>query len=115
MEIRSDFKPLPAIEIVVAGHEPKHRPLDSVVPPLSEWQADNVYQTHHVGPIVAEMVRPIVSGPNWGGYDVGKLRIAGLTRAIQKRLPYYHPCNPEGQDGVQVFLPLAVSALPMLL
>ena len=69
------------------GHEPRQRPRDSAVPPLSEWQADNVYQTHHVGAIVAEMVRLDVSGPKWGGYDVEEMRIAGLARAIQTRLP----------------------------
>ena len=93
-ETRADFKPLPALERIVPGHEPRQRPRDSNVPPLDEWQADNVYQTHHVGPIIAEMVRPNVSGTSWGGYDVEKLRIAGLARAIQQRLPYCHPCNP---------------------
>ena len=50
--------------------------------------------TAHVGPMVAEMVRPDVTGQGWGGYDVEKLRIAGLARAIQTRLPYLHHCNP---------------------
>ena len=93
-EMKDDYKPLPALIRVVPGHEPKQRPRDSVVPSLSERHEDNVYQTHHVGPMTAEMVRPDVSGPGWGGYDVEKLRIAGLARAIQSRLPYCHACNP---------------------
>ena len=93
-EMKDDYKPLPALTRVVPGHEPKQRPRDSVVPSLGERQEDNVYQTHHVGHITAEMVRPDVSGPGWGGYDVEKLRVAGLARAIQSRLPYCHACNP---------------------
>ena len=93
-EVRKDYKPLPALERIVPGHEPRQRARDSTVPPLREHQNDNVYQTHHVGPMVAEMVRPDVRGPSWGGYDVDKLRIAGLARAVQQRLPYLHPCNP---------------------
>ena len=93
-EMKDDYKPLPALTRVVPGHEPKQRPRDSAVPSMGERQEDNVYQTHHVGHMTAEMVRPDVSGPGWGGYDVEKLRIAGLARAIQSRLPYCHACNP---------------------
>ena len=62
--------------------------------PLREHQFDNVYQHAHVGQISAEMVRPDVTGEAWGGYDVEKLRMAGLARAVQMRLPYLHHCNP---------------------
>ena len=34
-----------------------------------------------------------MSGSDWGGYTVEKLRIAGLARAIQQRLPYLHRCS----------------------
>ena len=34
-----------------------------------------------------------MSGSDWGGYDVEKLRIASLARAIQQRLPYLHHCS----------------------
>ena len=68
-----DFVPNPPIPRVVAGHEPKQRPRNHKVEPQKEAQADNVYQTAHVGEIVAEMVRPNVSGPSWGGYDIEKL------------------------------------------
>ena len=53
-----------------------------------------MYQEAHVGQIIAEMVRPDVSGADWGGYDCEKLRIAALARAVQCRLPYLHHCNP---------------------
>ena len=71
----------------------KQRPRDSQVPPQKERQEDNVYQEAHVGQIIAEMVRPDVSGAEWGGYDIEKLRIAALARAVQCRLPYLHHCN----------------------
>ena len=54
-----------------------------------------MYQHAHVGQISGEMVRPDVSGENWGGYDVEKLRIAGLARAIQIKLRYPHVCTPQ--------------------
>ena len=46
-------------------------------------QHDHVYHKAHVGPITAELVRPDVGGEDWGGYDLEKLRIAGLARAVQ--------------------------------
>ena len=60
---------------------------------LKEKQEDNVYQVAHVGPIVAELVRPDVHGKSWGCYTVESMRIAGLARAIQTRLPYLHSCT----------------------
>ena len=90
---RDDFKPVPVIERTAPGIEPRQRPLNQKVEPLKEFQHDTVYQQAYVGPITAEMVRPDVRGPNWGGYDVEKLRIAGLARAIQMRLPYLHHCS----------------------
>ena len=92
--LQLDYTALRSLSKVVAGHEPKQRPRDFKVELQKTYQADNVYQTAHVGPMVAEMVRPDVTGQGWGGYDVEKLRIAGLARAIQTRLPYLHHCNP---------------------
>ena len=92
-EKRKDFKPIPVIERTAPGVEPRQRPLDQKVVPLKAHQADTVYQTAHVGPITAEMVRPDVRGADWGGFDFEKLRIAGLARAIQTRLPYLHHCS----------------------
>ena len=88
-----DFKPILVIERTAPGVEPRQRPLGQTVAPLKEQQEDNIYQHAHVGPITAEMVRPNVSGSDWGGYTVEKLRIAGLARAIQQRLPYLHRCS----------------------
>ena len=75
------------------GSDPKQRPRDSQAPLQTERQEDNVYQANQVGQITAEMVRPDVSGKNWGGFDHEQLRIAALARAIQSRLPYLHHCN----------------------
>ena len=87
------YEPNPPIARVVPGNDPKQRPRDSQVPPQTEHQEDNVYQAAHVGNIQAEMVRPDVSGKNWGGFGNEELRIAALARAIQCRLPYLHHCN----------------------
>ena len=42
--------------------------------------------------MTAELVRPNVSGAHWGGFDLDRLRIAALARAVQTRLPYLHHC-----------------------
>ena len=91
-KIPKDYKPIPAIPRTAPGTEPRQRPLGQKVDPLKVFQHDHVYQAAHVGPITAEMVRPDVSGDNWGGYDLDRLRIAGLARAVQTRLPYLHHC-----------------------
>ena len=88
-----NYEPNPPVPRVVPASNPKQRPRDSQVPPQKERQEDNVYQEAHVGQIIAEMVRPDVSGAEWGGYDIEKLRIAALARAVQCRLPYLHHCN----------------------
>ena len=88
-----DYEPNPPIARVVPASNPKQRPRDSQVTPQRERQEDNVYQEAHVGQITAEMVRPDVSGANWGGFGNEELRIAALARAIQCRLPYLHHCN----------------------
>ena len=89
-----NYEPNPPIPRVVPASNPKQRPRDSQVLPQKERQEDNVYQEAHVGQIIAEMVRPDVSGADWGGFDIEKLRIAALARAVQCRLPYLHHCNP---------------------
>lgn len=88
-----DYRPNPPIARVVPGSNPKQRPHDSPVISQKEHQEDNVYQEAHVGQITAEMIRPDVSGKNWGGFDNEQLRIAAGARAIQSRLPYLHHCN----------------------
>ena len=87
------FRPIPVIERTAPGVEPRQRPVNQRVGPLKVYQEDTVYQQAYVGPITAEMVRPDVRGPRWGGYDHEKLRISALARAIQTRLPYIHYCS----------------------
>ena len=82
--------PNPSIPRVVPGHEPKQRPRSSKVEPQKQVQADNVYQTAHVGEIIAEMVRPNVSGPTWGGYDVEKLLAFNTGLETVYMLPKLH-------------------------
>ena len=53
-----------------------------------------MYHRSAMARVTAEMVRPNVAGGWWGGYDVDKLRIAGLARAIQSRL-LLHTCSPK--------------------
>ena len=53
-----------------------------------------MYHRAEMARVTAEMVRPDVSGGQWGGYDVEKMRIAGLARAIQSRL-LLHVCSPK--------------------
>ena len=91
-----NYKPIKAIPRTAPGVEPRQRPATQKVEPLpaGEFQHDHVYHHAHVGPMVAELVRPDVSGDHWGGYDLEKLRIAALSRAVQCRLPYLHHCTP---------------------
>ena len=92
-QVRDDYRPLAATERTAPGSELRQRPATQTVAPLQEKQEDNVYQVAHVGPKVAELVRPDVHGKSWGGYTVESLRVAGLARAIQTRLPYLHSCT----------------------
>ena len=87
---------MPAIPKTAVGSDQKQRPKGQVVKPLDEgeYQEDAVYQHAWVARVSGEMVRPNVAGERWGGYDVEKLRIAGLARSIQIRLPYLHSCTP---------------------
>ena len=75
----------------------RQRPSTQTVQALKaeEAQEDTLYQLSEAGRVSAEMVRPDVSGPSWGGYaDVSRLRIAALARSIQYRIPYLHSCTP---------------------
>ena len=75
----------------------RQRPSTQVVQPLrpEEAQEDTLYQLSEAGRVSAEMARPDVSGPSWGGYaDVSRLRIGALARSIQYRVPYLHSCTP---------------------
>ena len=109
-----DYRPIPAIPRTALGVEPRQRPTTQKVDPLPVHQHDHVYQAAHVGPMVAELVRPDVSGENWGGYDLERLRVAGLARAVQTRLPYLHHCSPlyclNNRTQCRLFLPVALPA-----
>ena len=67
-----------------------------------------MYHLTHMGRIVTEMVRPIVKGASYGGFNYEKLRIAGLARHIQSRL-YLHSCSPQyclkGRTTCRFFFP----------
>ena len=78
-----NYKPVDSIPRTAPGIEPRQRPQGQTVEPLDHLQHDHVYHKAHVGPITAELVRPDVGGKDWGGYDLEKLRIAGLARAVQ--------------------------------
>ena len=92
--MQPDYKPIPPICRTTTGSQQRQRPTGQTVPPLGEHQEDNVYQQAWVARVSGEMVRPCVNGDAWGGYDVERLRVAGLARAIQMRLPYLHRCTP---------------------
>ena len=91
-ELPEDYKPLQPIPREAPGNEPRQRPREQHVVPLEQYQEDNIYHQAEVGRISTEMVRPSLQGASWGGYDVVKLRIAGLARAVQSRL-YLHSCS----------------------
>ena len=92
------YQPIRPVPRTAPGTDPRQRPVGQVVHPLPphERVEDHVYHVAHVGRITAELVRPDVTPTEtdlWGGYDVEKLRIAGLARGIQTRLPYLHNCS----------------------
>ena len=51
-------------------------------------QYDSCYQLAEMGRVSAEMVRPIVTPRNFGGYDIESLRIGSLARTILIRLKH---------------------------
>ena len=82
---------LPCVERVVSGSGPKQRRHESGgsgLPPLHQHrlQYDSSYQLNEMGRVSAEMVRPIVTPRDFGGYDIESLRIAALARTILIRL-----------------------------
>ena len=93
---KEGYVPLRAVPRQAPGTQPRQRPRHQRVEPLpeGEYQEDNIYHHAEVGRIRTEMVRPCVAGFGWGGFDVEKLRIAGLARTIQSRL-YLHNCSPK--------------------
>ncbi len=91
-KVPAEYEPLRPVPRTATGSEPRQRPRDQHVEPLEPYQEDNIYHRAEVARISTEMARPSVAGVGWGGYDVSKLRIAGLARAVQSRL-YLHSCS----------------------
>ena len=80
------------------GDGPKQRRHDSAGGPPSlpqgHIQHDSCYQLFDMARVSGEMVRPIVTPGDWGGYDVEMLRIGALARTVLIRLKYLHVCSP---------------------
>ena len=91
-EGRVPYEPLAAVPRTAPGVGPRQRPAAQLVEPPSEHQEFDGYHQAEMGRVIAEMVRPDVSGDRCGGYGVEQLRVAGLARAVQSRL-YLHSCT----------------------
>ena len=90
-----DYSALLPIPRQAVGTEPRQRPRNQHVPPLDRktYREDNCYHRAEFGRVWTEMVRPSTAGWGHGGFvDWEKLRVAGLSRAIQTRL-YLHSCS----------------------
>ena len=92
-ELLPTYRDIDSIPRVAPGTEPRQRPLDQEVKPLTEKIEDACYHRSHMARVTAELVRPDVSGNKWGGYDLDQMRVAFLARAVQTRLPYIHFCT----------------------
>ena len=88
------YHPVGSVPRTTPGTTPKQRHASQAVLPLPHAHEDDMYHRAEMARVTAEMVRPNVSGGWWGGYDVEKMRIAGLARAIQSRL-LLHTCSPK--------------------
>jgi|AACY02.8.fsa_nt_gi hypothetical protein len=93
-EGKDPYLSLKPVTRTAPGTKPCQRPSSQRVEAVSPYQEDDIYHRAHVGRVNAEMVRPDVSGPSFGGYKYETLRIAGLARSVQSRL-YLHPCTPK--------------------
>jgi len=91
---KADWTPLKPIPRTVKGKDLKQRDKEHEVPPQVQKQEDNIYHLFEAARISGEMPRPFVGGDNWGGYDIERLRIAGLARHCLERLNYMHVCTP---------------------
>ena len=89
---------LPVVPRTVNGTGPKQRHglrgQDRPPPQHQQIQHDSCYHLAEMGRVSAEMVRPIVTPGDFGGYDVEMLRMASLSRTILIRLNYLHICSP---------------------
>ena len=91
------YTALTSLPRTAPGTAPRQRPSEQHVPIIADHEHD-IYHKAEMGRVNAEMVRPHCrqreGGAPWGGYDVDKLRVAGLARAILTRL-YLHMCSPK--------------------
>ena len=84
------YRDIDSVPRVAPGVEPRQRPAAQEVKPLAEKTEDACYHRFHMARVTAELVRPCVAGPKWGGFDLEMMQVAFLARAIQTRLPYVH-------------------------
>jgi len=103
--------PIPPLDREAPGNDPRQRPLTQKPTPLEKPQHDNIYHDAHVGEMTAELVRPKISAADaWGGWNIDKMRIAFLARAVQTRLPYVHSCSSlyclKNRSSCRFFFPL---------
>ena len=116
---KDEYKAVDPVKRTAPGSEPRQRPLGQTVEPLTEKQADHVYQVAHVGPITGEMVRPNVSGEKWGGIhsrdveDRGPCQSDSDPFAISSLL--YAPVLFEGSLSLSILFPMALPTSSMLL
>ena len=107
---KKDRQPIASIPRTAPGTGPRQRPRTQVVEPLSEkdFKEDEMYHHAHCARVVAEMVRPSVPMPEYGGFNYENMRIAGLARHIQTRI-YLHSCSPvyclKGRNSCRFFFP----------
>ena len=91
-----EYKPLPPIPRSGKGNEQRQRPLDKEIPLLGEGkgrQEDNIYHVAYVNRVSTEMARPhLGKRGDLAGFDIEKLRIAGLARCVQTKLSL-HACS----------------------
>ena len=77
-----NYVAIKAIPRQVPGCEPRQRPLSQKVEPLPAPVEDHCYQSTYMARIRAELVRPDVTGPKWGGYTTERMRIAFLEPVL---------------------------------
>ena len=92
-EMLPTYRDIDSVPRVAPGVEPRQRPAAQEVKPLAEKTEDACYHRFHMARVTAELVRPCVAGPKWGGFDLEMMQVAFLARAIQTRLPYAHFCT----------------------
>ena len=82
------YHALPPVERRLQGTDNRQRPQSQEVNELTDYKEDNLYHVARVGRIATEMARPYVRGivdqRRYGGWDYGRLRIAGLARTTAR-------------------------------